>query len=249
MSTDSLVSIIMPAFNASRFIGAAIDSVLAQTHPHWELLIVEDCSRDDTLVIVKNYANCDPRIRVFPQPRNQGVTEARNHALAQARGKYIAFLDSDDLWEPDKLSLQLDFMREHQVQVCYSGYQRINQHGEKLSRVLPPQRVDYQALLRGNVIGNLTGIYDAEALGKEAFKHYRHEDYVAWLALVKRAGSAMGPARLLASYRVYEGSISSNKIKTLGWQWRIYRESEGLNPLYSAWLMMNYAVQAVFKRM
>lgn len=245
---DSLVSIIMPAYNASRFIGAAIDSVLAQTWPAWELLVVEDCSRDNTLAIARGYADKEARIRVFPQSRNQGVTAARNLALANAKGKYIAFLDSDDLWEPEKLSLQVAFMKNTGASVCYSGYQRIDQNGSKLAKVMPPSQTDYRNLLRGNVIGNLTGIYDAEALGKEPFKAYRHEDYVAWLALVKRAGKAVGISQPLASYRVYDGSISSNKIKTLGWQWRIYRESEQLNSLYSAWLMLHYAARAVFKR-
>jgi glycosyltransferase involved in cell wall biosynthesis len=249
MSTDSLVSIVMPAFNASRFIAAAIESVLSQTYPHWELLVVEDCSSDNTLEIARNYANKDDRIRIFPQSRNQGVTAARNHALSNARGKYIAFLDSDDLWEPEKLSLQVAFMQSNGISICYSGYQRIDQNGAKLAQVMPPLQTDYRGLLKGNVIGNLTGIYDAESLGKENFKPYKHEDYVAWLALIKRAGKAVGLAQPLASYRVYEGSVSSNKIRTLGWQWRIYRECEQLNRLHSTWLMLNYMTRAVGKRL
>lgn len=249
MSTDSLVSIVMPAFNASRFIAAAIESVLSQSHHDWELLVVDDCSTDNTLEIVRDYANTDDRIHILPLAINQGVTAARNHALANARGRYIAFLDSDDLWEPQKLSQQLAFMKTAGVSICYSAYQRIDQNGVKLGKVVPPLQTDYKNLLKGNVIGNLTGIYDAELLGKEMFQPYKHEDYVAWLALIKRAGHAAGIAQSLASYRVYAGSVSSNKIKTLGWQWRIYRECERLGPVYSGWLMLHYAVRALFKRL
>lgn len=248
MSLKNPVSIVMPAYNAGRFIDQAIQSVVSQTYTEWELLIVDDCSSDSTPQIVAKWIDRDARIKVFRQTVNQGVVAARNLALSKASGRYIAFLDSDDFWEVTKLERQISFMDSQNVAVCYSGYRRVDERGLLLAEVHPALRVDYEALLRGNEIGNLTGVYDSAKLGKEFFKSFRHEDYVAWLALVKRAGEARGLPELLASYRVYGGSISSNKIKVLSWQWRIYRESEGIELVRALWLMFTYAIRAIQKR-
>lgn len=246
--SPDLVSIVMPAYNAGRYLGSAIESVLAQTWPHWELLVVNDASKDDTAEIALRYQQQDTRIRVLQQPVNQGVAAARNRALAEARGEFIAFLDSDDLWLPEKLSLQLDFLRKHNARVVYSGYIRMDENGTETGTVVPPSRIDYRGLLKGNVIGNLTGMYSAAALGKQQFGKFRHEDYVAWLALVRRAGEARGLPQPLGRYRVYAGSTSGNKLRTIGWQWRIYRDSEGLSLPRSGALMLHYACHALAKR-
>jgi teichuronic acid biosynthesis glycosyltransferase TuaG len=243
-----LVSIIMPAYNAARFIEESINSVLAQTYPNWQLLIVDDCSKDHTKQIIEDVAQQDPRIKALAHTTNQGVIAARNLALTHAQGQYIAFLDSDDLWLPNKLQTQLQHLTKQKALICYAAYKRIDEQGTLLANVTPPLVVDYPTLLKGNEIGNLTGLYDCSVLGKEYFKTFRHEDYVAWLALVKRAGQAVGVAECLGCYRVYSGSISSNKFKTLGWQWRIYRESEQIGFLRSCWLMLNYGVRAIRKR-
>jgi teichuronic acid biosynthesis glycosyltransferase TuaG len=245
---NGLVSIIMPAYNAARFIEESINSVLVQTYADWELLVVDDCSKDHTKQLVERFAHQDQRIKVLTHTTNQGVIAARNLALTHAQGQYIAFLDSDDLWLPNKLQIQLQHLTRHNALICYAAYQRIDEKGALLANVTPPATVDYPTLLKGNEIGNLTGLYDCRVLGKEYFKAFRHEDYVAWLALVKRAGHAVGVAEQLGCYRVYSGSISSNKFKTLGWQWRIYRESERLGLLRSCWLMLHYGVRAIRKR-
>lgn len=249
MKESPLVSVVMPAYNAERYISSAVQTVQAQSHAGWELLIVDDASSDSTLRLAQDMASQDKRIRVFAQPVNGGVAKARNAALEHAQGTYIAFLDSDDLWEPQKLAQQLEFMESEGVLVCYSQYLRIDESGEPLGPVFPPAEVDYRKMLKSNFIGNLTGIYNCEILGKQFFSEFKHEDYVAWLALVKKAGSARGVGQILAKYRVYRGSTSSNKLRTIAWQWRIYRQTQSLGGFRSAILMVWYAIYAVFKRM
>lgn len=238
----------MPAYNAALFLEIAVQSVQQQTYCHWELLIVNDASSDNTLQIAKSLQVLDERIQVVDQPTNQGVARARNEALERAKGKYIAFLDSDDIWQPDKLERQISFMEANKVLVSYSAYQRIDEDGKMLGTVVPPPEIDYKSLLKSNFIGNLTGVYNAEVLGKQFFSDFKHEDYVAWLALVKKAGQAKSANAMLGQYRVYGGSTSSNKIKTLAWQWRIYRQAESMNFFHSCWLMLCYGYYALIKR-
>lgn len=249
MADNELVSIIMPAYNAGRYLESAVQSVQEQTWPQWELLIVDDASKDNTSAIALDLQGNDPRIRFLKHQQNQGVAMARNFAMEQARGKYIAFLDSDDLWLPAKLETQLAFMNETGTAIAYSAYQRMDEQGRPLGTVVPPPEVSYAGLLRGNVIGNLTGIYDASRLGKQLFSPYRHEDYVAWLALVRKAGKARGVQEVLARYRVYSGSTSANKLRTLNWQWQIYRKVEKLSFVHACELMCFYGYNAISKRL
>jgi len=249
MLENNLVSIIMPAYNAELYIASAIESILSQTWQNWELLVVNDASSDKTGKIVEDIQKKDTRISLLANVTNRGIADSRNLALEHAKGRFIAFLDSDDLWLPDKLSTQLAFMSSNNVSISYSGYSRVNENEKYLGTVMPPKLIGYMDLLKTNHIGNLTGIYDCEVLGKEYFKKYKHEDYIAWLNLVKRAGCAYGVLQELAQYRVYSGSASSNKIKTIGWQWRIYRESEQLSIIKSCVLMCFYTWNAVLKRL
>ena len=159
MPENNLVSIIMPAYNAELYIASAIESILGQTYQSWELLVVNDASSDSTGKIVEDIKQKDSRIRLFTNKSNQGIAESRNLALENARGKFIAFLDSDDLWMPDKLSKQVDFMNRNNSYISYSGYKRINEHGQRLGTVMPPELIRYDYLLKSNHIGNLTGIY------------------------------------------------------------------------------------------
>ena len=183
-----LVSVVMPVYNARRWLHQAIDSVRAQTHEHWELLAVDDGSSDDSPDILADFAQRDSRIRVITQP-NAGVAAARNRAMADARGDYVAFLDADDWWQPDKLERQLACLRGSRASVCYAPYQRVSEQGRVLGTVLPPARITHRDMLDSNHIGNLTGIY-ARSLGDTPFRDIGHEDYVFWLEQVRRAGSA-----------------------------------------------------------
>jgi len=243
-----LVSIIMPAYNAAAYLQAAVESVLKQTYPQWELIVINDASTDGTSALAMGLAAQDQRIRVFQQAENTGVASARNRGLDNAAGKYIAFLDSDDLWEPEKLATQIQLMEDKNLLICYSSYHRIDGKGRLKGIVSVPPQVSYKDMLKSNFIGNLTGIYNAEVLGKQYFSELRHEDYIAWLELMKKAGLAHAAAGNLASYRVSSGSLSANKLRTVKWQWRIYRRSQALNRFKSAWYMGFYVLNALRKR-
>jgi len=248
-SADPLVSVVMPAFDAVATIAESIRSVLDQTHRALELLVIDDRSRDATWDIVQAAAAADARVVPIRMPANGGVAAARNAGLEAARGAWVAFLDSDDLWRSDKLARQLAHMRAGGAQVCYTAYRRFADDGRTLSLVRPPRRVDYADMLKSNRIGNLTGLY-ARALGDFRFRKVGHEDYVFWLQVVRVAGHAERVAgdEPLADYRVRDGSLSSNKARAARWQWAIYRESEGLGRLRAAWYFMHYAAHAVAKR-
>jgi len=243
------VSVVMPAYNAASTLEASMRSALEQTHADVELLVVDDCSTDRGWDLVERMARADPRVVPIRQPRNGGVAAARNAGIEAASGRYIAFLDSDDRWYPDKLAAQLACMRESGARVGYAAYERVDESGRVLSVVRPPARVTYADMLKGNVIGNLTGLYD-RSLGEVRFEKMGHEDYVFWLKLVRLAGGAVcaQPDRVLASYLVRSGSLSANKLRAARWQWRIYRDSERLGVLRAGWCFLHYAARAVHKR-
>ncbi len=243
-----VVSVIMPAFDAAATVVASIASVLAQTHRELELVVVDDGSRDATAALVEAQAARDPRVVLLRQA-NAGVAAARNAGIEAAHGNCIAFLDSDDRWHPRKLERQLAVMRACGARVAYTAYRRVDAAGRVLSVVSPPARVDHAALLRSNHIGNLTGLYDRR-VGDARFRRIGHEDYVFWLDLVRRAGEAVraDDGEPLADYLVREGSVSANKWRAARWQWRIYREVEGLPVGRSAALMLAYIRHAIAKR-
>ncbi|QTB98588.1 glycosyltransferase family 2 protein [Alcaligenes sp. SORT26] len=244
----TLVSIVMPAFNAVSTLSASVASVQQQDHSSWELFIIDDGSTDKTLDLILEYEAQDPRIKLIQQPFNQGVAAARNAGIKAAQGRYLAFLDSDDLWLPEKLSKQLKAMQEHEATVSMTAYYRFQHISQWQSTTTPPLWVDYKSLLKGNCIGNLTGIYDCQALGKVYQKAVRHEDYVMWLEIVHRAGKAYGLQEVLAAYRVSASSLSGNKIKSLQWTWQIYRHHLKLSVVQSSYLIFHYIVRAILKR-
>lgn len=242
-------SVIMPVFNAAATMRQSIDSVLQQSEQRLELVLIDDASTDGSPSIIQDYVSKDPRVKAVRQPFNAGVAEARNAGIRAASGRYIAFLDSDDWWHPLKLELQIGQMQRSGALVSYAAYQRVAEDGRLLSVVEPPSRIDHAQMLRSNHIGNLTGIYDRR-LGDTSFLRMGHEDYVFWLDRVRRAGWAArveheGP---LAYYLVRNGSVSANKLRAAGWQWRIYRDAEHLSLLQSAWYMLHYLRNAVRKR-
>ena len=243
-----LVSVIMPVYNAEATMRRSIESVLVQTFAALELILIDDGSCDNSAEIIREYTRVDPRVRPLSQA-NAGVAAARNAGIAAARGSHVAFLDSDDWWVPRKLELQLDEMFRRDALVAYAGYQRVAEDGRLLSPVRPPAQVDYRDMLRSNHIGNLTGIYDRR-IGDVEFRRMGHEDYVFWLDRVRRAGIAVcvpGPEPL-GFYLVRGGSVSANKLRAVGWQWRIYREVERLPLPRAGWYMLQYVIHALRKR-
>ncbi len=243
-----LVSVVMPAHNSQGTLSESVQSVLAQTYSHWELIIVDDASRDETPELARQLASGDQRIRVLPLDQNVGVAEARNHGISAARGQYLAFLDSDDLWLPDKLRIQVDFMRSNGAAFSFAQYRRIGRDGVLSNPVKVPRSVDYEGLLRGNSIGCLTVAIDRHQVTEVSMPKIKHEDYVTWLKILRRGHIAYGIPQDLARYRVTSCSVSSDKRRAAGWTWNIYRRVEGLSLLKSAWCFMHYTARAIFIR-
>lgn len=251
MKDYGLVSIITPAYNAASYIGETIESVLKQTYPHWELLIVDDCSTDESSAIIADYAAQDSRIRYFKTASPSGSPcLPRNMGIKAANGRFIAFLDSDDCWLPNKLEEQLPLFEKLDVGIVYSDYEKMTERGERNQRVVKaPACADYRQLLLGNVIGCLTAVYDTAKVGKVYFENHSHEDYILWLSILKQGYVARNSGKVSACYRVREHSVSSNKWKALSWQWDIYRNVEKIGFLKAAYCFVHYAYKAFRKSM
>ncbi|MBM6993653.1 MAG: glycosyltransferase [Prevotella sp.] len=246
---DGLVSIIMPMYNSAKYVGEAIDSVLSQTYTFWELLVVDDGSTDDSVQIVKRYCQQDSRIRLlFNTNHIQQPSAPRNAGLCEAQGQFIAFLDSDDCWLPAKLNEQLKLFADHGVAAVYSNYEKMAEDGKRSNRVVrAPESVSYDQLLYGNVIGNLTGIYDRNKVGTVNILDIHHEDYAMWLAILAKGFIARNTNTVTALYRLRPSSITSNKLKVLSWQWNIYRQVEHIGFFKSCYYYLHYAVRAYIK--
>jgi len=244
-----LVSVVMPAWNAAATLERAVRSVLGQTYRRLELILVDDGSTDGTWPLASALAEGDRRIHAVRMDANRGVAAARNRGIALARGECIAFLDSDDWWHPPKLERQVHHMRTSGAAIVYAPYDRVDRTGRVLATVRPPPVARHADMLRGNRIGNLTGIYDRR-IGDGRFLPVGHEDYAFWLELVRRAGWAacVPGGDPLACYQVHDGSLSADKWRAARWQWRIYRDIAGLGPLRSGWCFLHYAFNAAAKR-
>lgn len=249
---EPLVSVVTPAYNSARFILETIESVQAQTHPRWEMIVVDDCSQDNTCELVESKAEKDDRILLVRLAQNRGTAVARDMAMEKARGRYIAFLDSDDLWTMNKLEEQLDFMKEKDAAFSFTSYRMIDETGKALgSPVLVPNLIDYKGLLNNTIIGCLTVMLDRSKTGPLSMSNSHvqrgQEDYVLWFRLLKSGHVAHGMRKELASYRLVQDSLSRDKLRAARRMWKLYRETEGLRLPYSAWCFFNYAVRAYLK--
>ncbi|WP_434938665.1 glycosyltransferase family 2 protein [Shewanella sp. HL-SH8] len=242
----SLVSIVMPSYNAEKTIAVSINSVISQSYSDWELLVVDDCSTDNTISIVQSF--CDKRIKLFVLRENSGSPVIpRNFAIDKASGEYIAFLDSDDIWFADKLSFQLSAMKSSGYLISHSSYNRVDENGVFLNVVSANFNVTYNKLLHGNCIGNLTGIYNCYILGKFYQKKIGHEDYLMWLNIISNNDS-LAISTPLASYRVLNNSVSSNKFRAMYWHFNILKREMGINIFKVIYLMFFYIRNALAKR-
>ncbi|WP_457594799.1 glycosyltransferase family 2 protein [Hydrogenimonas sp.] len=229
------VSIITPLYNAESFIAETIRSVLSQTMDEWEMIVVDDCSTDRSAEVVREVAAGDRRIRLVRLEHNVGPAVARNRAIELAKGRYIAFLDGDDMWSERKLERQIAFMKDRDIVLSYTDYYRIEERsGRRIDLIRAPEKVDYRELLKQNVIGCLTAVYDTEKLGKVYMPEIlKRQDFALWLKILKRVPFAYGLNEPLACYRVRSASVSSNKIRSSLYNWKLYREVEKL-PWYEA---------------
>ena len=244
----SLVSVIMPAYNAEKYIEEAISSVVSQTHENWELLILDDCSTDRTVEIAERFAGLDARIRLLRNPQNMGVAKTRNRGLDLAQGEWIALLDSDDVWHRDKLEKQLVIAGHSGADIIYCSYAMISESGVHLSDFLVPAATDYEAMLRKSVLSCSTVLLRRLALSGHRFSQaYYHEDYVFWLELLKAGYSAVGCPEVLADYRLVRGSRSSDKRNAARNRWVVYRRVEKLPLGKSVAVFAAYARNALQK--
>lgn len=248
MKNYGLVSVITPSYNAESFLSQAIESVIAQTYPYWEMIVIDDGSTDNTTVIAETYASKNKKIKLIKFEKNKGVAVARNTGIENASGRYIAFLDSDDLWLPIKLERQIIFMEENDLYLTYSSYYVTDEIGKLKGIRRVKENITYNDLLKTNWIGNLTGIYDASKLGKIFMENVKHEDYTLWLKILRKVKFTKGILEPLAKYRILSNSYSSNKLRTALWTWNIYRKIERLNYMKSLYYFMHYVYYGIKKR-
>ena len=247
MKKEPLVSIVMPLYNCENYVAEAVESVISQSYRNWELIIVDDASTDNSYLIVKKLVGNNPKVKIYHKEQNIGVAKARNYALQLSEGKYIAFLDSDDIWLPNKLEIQIGFMEVENIFLSYTSYYIINKKSKITSVFLAEKTVTYDDMLKTSQIGTLTTIYNAEKLGKYYFQEIGHEDYVMKLQILKGIDCARGIEEPLAKYRISDNSLSKNKIKTALWQWKIYRNIEKLSLGKSFYYFIHYIYNGLKK--
>ena len=245
---NELVSIITPSYNSAKFISQAIESVLSQTYTNWEMIIVDDCSPDNSNEIVKKYCNKDSRIKLIKLEKNSGPAVARNRAIQEAKGRYIAFLDADDLWKPKKLEMQIKFMTEKDLVFTYSSYDLVDEEGNSLGTFTTKEKISYKGLLKTCSIGCLTAIYDTQKIGKVYMPNIiKRQDYALWLRILREIRNTQGILRPLAIYRLRKNSISSNKLNAACYQWKIYRDVENFNVFQSVYYFTHYVYNGLLK--
>lgn len=226
-----LVSVITPTYNCAGFIGETIESVQAQTYQQWKMIIVDDCSTDNTKEIVDKYIKTDDRIKYTCLETNSGAAVARTKAMELANGEYMAFLDSDDIWSEDKLEKQLAFMKKHDVAFSCTAYEQIDEKGEPLNRIIRTvPKADYNRVLLDCPVGNSTVMYNVEKMGKFEVPNIRkRNDDALWLQMLKKEKYIYGMEPVLMRYRIRQNSISSNKLKVIKYHWILYRDIEHLS--------------------
>ncbi|KFM99844.1 glycosyltransferase family 2 protein [Bacillus clarus] len=242
------VSIITPSYNSLRFIGETIASVQSQSYENWEMLIVDDASTDHSAAKIKEMIKEDSRIRLLLLKENIGAAKARNIAIKEAKGRYIAFLDSDDMWLPNKLETQLLFMEETDVAFSYTSYSLIDENGKNLNRdVNVPKSVDYHYLAGNTIIGCLTVMIDREKIPNIEMPSVQPEDTALWLQLLNKGYEANGIQQVLAKYRIVTNSVSRNKIRAAFRYWKLLRAQKPLNLVQTFFYFSKYAYHAYRK--
>ncbi len=248
---EPLVSIVTPIYNGSNTIKYTIESVLNQTYTNFEMIIVDDVSDDDTVKIIKEYQDKDSRIKLIALTRKGGASVARNKAIRKAKGKYIAFLDGDDLWKKDKLEKQIKFMEDNNVYFSYTDYSYIDENGNDMGIYRKcPKKMTYLRMLIGDSVGCLTVIYNREAVGKiEIPELKKRNDYALWCIILKKVKKGYKYNEILSLYRKNTNSLSSGKKhKLLKYHYQLHREINGFNPIISVLLTIANIINYICNR-
>ena len=251
MKEKPLVSIITPVYNCEKFIEETIKSVKSQSYSNWEMILVDDCSLDNSFTIIKKYMSKDNRIKYFKLKDNSGAAVARNKALKESNGRFIAYLDADDKWEKDKLEKQVNFMLENSYSFTCTDYEKIDEKGNSLKIVRIPKKVDYNLFLRNTIIQTVGVMVDTKITGKDLLvmpNIRRRQDAATWCQLLKNGYDCYEVPEVLSYYRVVFNSLSSNKFKAIKMNWYWYRKIEKLPLWKTCYCFIGYAFNAVKKR-
>lgn len=250
MNMEEMVSIVIPVYNAKKYIAETIETVKEQTMSSWELLLVDDCSTDGTLDYIRAFEN--EQIKVFCQPKNMGAAEARNRGIKEAKGRYIAFLDADDLWAKDKLEKQLQFLHQKEAAFTFTSYEFADANGVgngKIAHV--PAVLSYKEALKNTIIFTSTVLFDMTKITKEeiTMPNVKSEDTATWWRILRSGYLAYGMDEVMVRYRRPAKSLSSNKLEAIRRVWNLYRKEEKLSLLYSAYNFVYYAVRTTLRRL
>lgn len=248
-NNQPLVSIIMPCLNAEKTIGSAISSVINQSYKNLELIVIDDGSTDSSLEIVAQLLKSEKRVFLLLNNKNeQGVAFARNEGIKFSSGKYLCFLDSDDLLSVNSIELRVSFAHNNSLDIIYGAYERLYEDGS-ISLVVPPEKVCYSDMLKKNYIGNLTGFYNVNTIGKRFQKNVKHEDYLMWCLIMSDVKTAysVGPSPL-GIYRVSNTSLSGNKFKAFKWHWLILKNELNLNLAKALYYQLYYFISSIYSR-
>jgi len=248
---DNLVSIVTPVYKAEKFIEKTINSVLQQTYPNFEMILVDDCSADDSAAVIKGLMAQDERIKYVKLEENSGAAVARNTGLEHAMGQYIAFIDSDDVWKPEKLAKQLAFMQENDYAFTYTSYEMVKESGEVIIEAVKlPKKLNYSGLLKNTAIACSTVIIDRKVIGDFRMPLVRKgQDTATWLKILRSHDYAYLLDEVLGSYRQVEGSISSNRIGALKRTWNTYYRLEKLPLPKAIYYFCYYTLNAIKRRL
>ena len=248
---NDLVSIVMPVFHAEAFLEKTVETVQEQTYKNWELIAVDDCSGDGSFELLCRLAEADGRIRPVRQEHNQGAAASRNKGVELAQGRYLAYLDADDLWTPDKLEKELAFLKEKQAAFVFTGYEFADENGKGTGKIVRvPATITYKEALKNTTIFTSTVMFDMEQLSKEQLQmpQIKSEDTALWWRILREGYVACGLDQNLVKYRRAGKSLSSNKLEALRRIWNLYRKAEGMSVPNSAWHFCFWAVRAVKRR-
>lgn len=248
---EELVSIIVPVYKAEKFLKDTIKTVEEQTYTKWELIFVNDCSPDNSVEIIKNEVKRNSKIKLIELEQNSGAAIARNTGINVAKGRYIAFLDADDLWKKQKIEKQVKFMKENNCAFSFTGYEFADENGKGNGKIVNvPKTINYRQALKNTTISTITVMFDMKKIKKEQIEmpNVKSEDTATWWQILKKGHIAYGLNENLSYYRRTEKTLSSDKIEAIKRTWYLYRKQEKLNIIYSFYNFCFYAINAVRRR-